>query len=258
MFSKSVGNVKDKHGGLVIGTVSNIVPDGAGADAGNTYAVRVQFPSQSNGDTEESHWARVSTLGAGKNRGIAWLPEIGDEVIVAFLHGDFNRPVILGTLWNGTNTSSYVNKDASGQYSAAGFSGKAEAKKNDIRSWTSWLFHPLIYTHSDSEPRVALHSNGKHRIVLDDKSGALTIQIYDGSENNYILIDSTNNKITMEAKTGDILIKAKNKIQLQCNTLETTSDDTKITAGANFTMNASANMTMKASGNDDIESSWET
>ena len=56
--------------------------------------VKVKFPTL----TEEhaSNWARVVALGAGPNRGIYWLPEINDEVLVAFEHGDIHRPYVIG------------------------------------------------------------------------------------------------------------------------------------------------------------------
>ncbi|MGG6296325.1 VgrG-related protein [Leptolyngbya sp. AN02str] len=61
--------------------------------------VRVKFPTL----TEEhaSYWARVVTLGAGPSRGMDWLPEINDEVLVAFEHADIHRPYIIGNVWNG-------------------------------------------------------------------------------------------------------------------------------------------------------------
>ena len=47
-------------------------------------------------DSVESGWARVITLGAGKEMGMHWLPEIDDEVLVAFERGNFNYPYVLG------------------------------------------------------------------------------------------------------------------------------------------------------------------
>ena len=60
--------------------------------------VRVKFPAL--GDTVESAWARVASPGAGKDRGMMFLPDVGDEVVVAFEHGDTRRPVVLGALYN--------------------------------------------------------------------------------------------------------------------------------------------------------------
>lgn len=61
--------------------------------------VRVKFPTLS--EQHNSYWARMVQVGAGANRGFDCLPEIGDEVLVAFEHGDIHRPYILGGVWNG-------------------------------------------------------------------------------------------------------------------------------------------------------------
>ncbi|MCU0515116.1 MAG: VgrG-related protein, partial [Anaerolineae bacterium] len=61
--------------------------------------VCVKFPWLD--DKIESVWARVVFTGGGANRGIYWLPEVDDEVLVAFESGDFNRPYVLGGLYNG-------------------------------------------------------------------------------------------------------------------------------------------------------------
>ena len=63
---------------------------------------------------------------------------------------------------------------------------------------------------------MALHTKQKHRIVLDDKDNEPTqIEIYDGKEENYILIDTKNKKITIESKTGDMLLKCKEKFTVE-------------------------------------------
>lgn len=61
--------------------------------------VRVKFPTLS--EQHNSYWARMVQIGAGADRGFDCLPEIGDEVLVAFEHGDIHRPYILGGVWNG-------------------------------------------------------------------------------------------------------------------------------------------------------------
>jgi phage protein D len=77
--------------GLTIGIVTNNKdPDGVGR-------VRVKFPALS--DSEESWWARVVAPGAGASAGLMFMPQIDDEVLVGFEHGDMRRPFVLGGLW---------------------------------------------------------------------------------------------------------------------------------------------------------------
>ena len=79
-------------------------------DPDNLSRVKVKFPWL---DSDfESDWARVVAPDAGPERGFYWLPEIDDEVLVAFEHGDMNKPYILGRLWNGQDKPPSPNSEA--------------------------------------------------------------------------------------------------------------------------------------------------
>ena len=78
--------------GLVVGIVTN------NDDPEKLGRVRVKFPTLSQDD--ESAWSRVATPGGGKQRGLQWIPEVDDEVLVGFELDDLTRPVVLGGLWN--------------------------------------------------------------------------------------------------------------------------------------------------------------
>jgi uncharacterized protein involved in type VI secretion and phage assembly len=83
---------RDWTSGLVIGLVTNI------QDPESLGRVRVQFPTL--GDNIEGIWARVALPGAGPDAGLSFMPQIDDEVVVGFEHGDTRRPVVLGALHN--------------------------------------------------------------------------------------------------------------------------------------------------------------
>jgi phage protein D/phage baseplate assembly protein gpV len=78
---------------LVVGIVTN------NKDPENMGRVRVKFPNL--GDTIEGWWARVATINAGQERGLFMMPEVNDEVVVAFEHGDTRRPIVLGSVFGG-------------------------------------------------------------------------------------------------------------------------------------------------------------
>jgi phage protein D len=82
-------------GSLVPGVVTN------NADPEKLGRVKVTFPTLSADD--ESTWARVVTPGGGPKRGMQWLPEVDDEVLIGFEFDDKVRPVVLGGLWNRTD-----------------------------------------------------------------------------------------------------------------------------------------------------------
>jgi uncharacterized protein involved in type VI secretion and phage assembly len=64
--------------------------------------IRVKYPALD--ESVEGWWARVASPGAGKDRGVLMMPCVGDEVLLAFEHGDVHRPYVLGALWNGSDT----------------------------------------------------------------------------------------------------------------------------------------------------------
>ncbi len=68
--------------------------------------VRVRYPWM--GADERSGWVRVASVYAGNGRGVGFLPEVGDEVVVGFEQGDTERPLVLGSLWNGGDKAGHA------------------------------------------------------------------------------------------------------------------------------------------------------
>ncbi|KAF5420501.1 MAG: phage tail protein [Candidatus Methanomarinus sp.] len=170
--------------GVVVGIVTNNKdPDGMGR-------IKVTFPTLS--DDDESFWARMSTLMAGKDRGSFFLPEVEDEVLVAFGHGDIDDPYIIGALWNGVDTPPETNSDG----------------KNNIRKIKSRSGHEIILNDEKQKEKLEIHTNKGHTITLDDSAGAEKISIIDKTEKNLIEIDSVQNSIKIES-TMKLNIKSK-------------------------------------------------
>lgn len=84
------------HAGVTVGEVTNI------NDPKTIGRVKVRFPGLS--ASEESAWARIAVLGGGANRGNVFIPEVGDEVLVAFEGGDTRTPVVVGGLYGNKST----------------------------------------------------------------------------------------------------------------------------------------------------------
>jgi uncharacterized protein involved in type VI secretion and phage assembly len=99
---------RDWSNQLVVGVVTN------NNDPDQMGRVRVKYPSLS--DSEESAWARIATPSAGNGRGLLMLPQVNEEVIVGFEHGDARRPIVVGSLFNGRDKPGdelIQNKDGS-------------------------------------------------------------------------------------------------------------------------------------------------
>jgi phage protein D/phage baseplate assembly protein gpV len=93
--------------GASAGVVVGIVTDND--DPERQGRVKLRFPSLS--ADYESHWARVAAPGNGASRGMVWIPEVNDEVLVAFEGGDRQRPFVVGGLWNGSDTPPPIEVD---------------------------------------------------------------------------------------------------------------------------------------------------
>ena len=89
--------------GVVVGIVTdNNDPESQGR-------VKLRFPALS--ADYESFWARVAAPGNGASRGMVWIPEVNDEVLVAFENGDRQRPFVVGGLWNGSDAPPTIEVD---------------------------------------------------------------------------------------------------------------------------------------------------
>jgi uncharacterized protein involved in type VI secretion and phage assembly len=188
--------------GVVVGIVTN------NRDPEGMHRVKVRMPWLNN--DEESHWARVATPMAGNGRGAYFLPEVDDEVLVAFEHGSVEHPFIIGSLWNGKDQPPESNGDGN----------------NDNRGFKS---------------------RSGHVIRLGDRAGDERIEIIDKSGNNRIVIASSGNEITIEAQ-GDITITSTTgKLTMSAVGIEIDSKtDVKIKAQTTVDVSANAQVSVKA------------
>ena len=91
---------KSENGVLVGKVMNNLDPENLG---------RVQLAIPSLSDLNLSNWARVCAPMAGTTAGAYFLPDIGDEVLVTFEHGNIDKPIVLGGLWNGKSRPPALN-----------------------------------------------------------------------------------------------------------------------------------------------------
>lgn len=207
-----LGNLLDRQeaqsdlviSGVVVGIVtSNHDPEGLGR-------VKVNFPWR--GEKDESFWARVASLMAGDGRGVVFYPEVNDEVLVAFEHGDINHPYVIGALWNGKDKPPETNSDG----------------KNNIRKIKSRSGHEVILNDEQSKEQVVIKTKGGHTITLDDTAGKEKIEIKDKTGSNSVAIDSVQNNMD---------IKCSMQLKIKANIIEIAADSMMtLKAGATLTL----------------------
>lgn len=148
---------------LMIGVVIDLEdPEGLGR-------VKVRFPEL---EDQESDWARLVAPFAGNGRGAFFRPEVDDEVLVGFEHGDKRRPYVLGGLWSTTDPPP---------------ADDGRATENN------WRF---------------ITSRSGHVIKLDDTSGQELIEIVTNDGERRVVLDTAGSKIEVVSETGDVEVKA--------------------------------------------------
>jgi len=195
--------------GVTVGIVTNNQdPDGLGR-------VKVKLPWLS--EEHESHWARLLTPMAGPERGLYCLPEVDDEVLVAFEHGQVEFPYVLGGLWNGKDKPPEQNDDG-------------QNNKRTLKSRSGHLI--TLDDTKDREQIVIRDKTGKNEIVIDSKNNALSIRV-EGD-----LTIEAKGKISLKSSSGDLSIAGKNlsfQAQQKCD----------IKANQNCQVQANAGLALK-------------
>lgn len=190
--------------GLVIGVVTNVAdPDGQGR-------VRLRYPWLDG--QFESDWARVVHVGAGKDRGLQVLPEVDDEVLVGFEHGDRRSAFVLGGLYNGVDVPPRDNPVAS--------SGTV-----DLRVW---------------------RSRTGHEVVLDDTDGAGKVVVRTADDAVVVTLDVAAKSLSVACE-GDVKVDAQGAVQVDAKGDLTVSaqGSASITGKAGLKLESSGNVTVK-------------
>jgi uncharacterized protein involved in type VI secretion and phage assembly len=187
--------------GVAVAVVTN------NQDPENLGRIKVKYPWRDSED--ESHWARIVTFMAGNDRGGYFLPEVEDEVLVAFENGDIDHPFVIGALWSGKMKPPENNADG----------------KNNRRM---------------------IKSRSGHKVILDDTNGAEKIEVIDKSGKNLVRIDTSSNTIEVTS-AKDIKISApQGTISLECLQFELKSKTTaKLESSGTLDLKATGNATLK-------------
>ncbi|MGV9712396.1 VgrG-related protein [Gordonia sp. NPDC003424] len=196
-------------GGVVLGQVTDV------HDPENQGRVKLSFPQLS--ADYVSGWARTVHPGAGKDRGALILPEVGDEVLVAFEQGDGDHPYVLGGLFNGVDTP-----DAKGLEIVDGGSGAIN--------------------------RRSIVSRRGHRLDLNDQDGRTEgVVIATGDDALSITLDAVGRSVDVHS-TGKVSITAANGITVDAGTGPLALRGARVTVDATSTAELTANGPLTVSG----------
>jgi uncharacterized protein involved in type VI secretion and phage assembly len=176
---------------------------------------RIKVRFRWNDASESTRWVRVASIYAGNGRGVMFLPEIGDEVVVTFENGDPERPIVIGALWNGTDLA-------------------PSEDQNKVKR---------IITRSGNTIQL-FDDPSNERIEIFSPEGKCWVQLHNNGGNPLLTIHSE----------GDIAIEAKQELRIKCQTLiQDVGSDAMTSVGGSATTSVSGDVLSTAGGKYAIE-----
>ena len=202
--------------GLQLGTVVAI-----SQDPGAEYRVQVMLATTATG--QQGTWARLSTFYATESAGAIFFPEVGDEVVVAFIENDPRYPVIIGSLYGKMKTPPVIPADNNNYI-------KALYTKSQLK-----------ITFDDENKIITVTTPGGNSIALNDMAQEIVIQ------------DQSSNSITMAPagvtinSASDLTLQATGQLKLNGMAVNVAATTALEMSGATLSM--SADTTLSATGN---------
>jgi len=175
--------------------------------------VKVSLPTLS--DSVESAWARVLQPGAGSKHGVYWPLEMNDEVVVGFVGGHPELPIVLGALWSKTRLGAVP-----------------EASRRVHRLLTSPSGHLLRFDDTAGEEKIDLvAAKGDNAITLDTGTGAVTITARTRLE------IKVGTDITLTLEDGKVTLACKEIAVSQCKDVTVASEAITLDASQSLALN---------------------
>lgn len=187
--------------------------------------VKVKFPWFD--EQMETEWCRVAQFYAGNDYGAFFIPETGDEVLIAFVHGDMRLPIILGGLYNGQDKPPSARS--------------AEKDQKLIRTKGK---HEILLDDSNGKQRVRIKTNGGHSADLTDQDRKIEIKSTQGhsvtlddqgqkiavktSSGNQVTLDDGGTKITIQTSGGQSIVLESGSIKLTATSVVVSATSVKL------------------------------
>ncbi len=257
---------------LIPGTQTAIVVGKSGEEIWtDKYGrIKVQFHWDQLGKNDEttSCWVRVSQAWAGKAWGRIFLPRLGQEVVVSFLEGDPDRPLVTGAVYNAEQTVPYTLPDEQTKSTVKTNSSKGGGGFNELR-FEDKKDSEEIFVQAEKDMNRVVKNNDTLKVGFEKKDkGNQTIDIYN---DRTVTIDQGNESLevkkgnrTVKVSTGNETHEVKGTRDLTVTGAETHTDkdafthsvdkDYKLTVKGNLTIEVTGTVTFKSGKAMTIES----
>lgn len=188
-------------GGHFYGVYPALVTDVTDPDGQGRVKIRLPWSPDADGQAYET-WARLATFMAGNNRGSWFIPDVDDEVLVAFEAGDPRRPYVVGALWNGQDAPPET-MDGAGDNNL-----KVLRSRNGVK---------ITLDDSQGQEQLILETPGGQSVTLKDGAGAIEI------------VDSNGNSVKLDS--AGITVQSSAKVTISASTVEVSAGMLTVNAG---------------------------
>jgi type VI secretion system secreted protein VgrG len=219
--------------------------------------IKVQFHWDQLGQNDEnsSCWIRVAQGWAGKNWGAIFLPRIGQEVVVSFLEGDPDRPLVTGSVYNGQQPVPYTLPDEQTKSTVKSSSSKGGNGFNEIR-FEDKADSEEIYIHAQKDMKIDVLNDqtttitNNRTVSIAEKDDTLTVS----KGNRAVTVSQGNESLTVSQGDRSIAVsQGKETHSVQSTRAVTVTGNETHTNNADFTQTVSGNYTLKVTGSLTIE-----
>lgn len=204
--------------------------------------IKVQFhwDQQGKKDENSSCWMRVAQGWAGQGWGIMFLPRIGQEVIVSFLEGNPDRPIVTGSVYNAEKTVPYALPGEQTKSTIKSYSSKGGGGNNEIR-FEDKKDSEEVYVHAQKDMTIKVENDRKKDVLHDEINTIKNDRTTTIQEGNEKLVVSKGDR-TVQVETG------KETYEVKGERLLTVTGNETHTNKADFTQKVTGKYTLKVTG----------
>ncbi|MCG6416967.1 type VI secretion system tip protein VgrG [Vibrio fluvialis] len=241
---RATPQAKPQVDGPMIATV--VGPEGEEIFCDEHGRVKLHFPwdRYSNGDEHSSCWVRVSQGWAGSQYGMMAIPRIGHEVIVSFLNGDPDQPIVTGRTYHATNTAPYALPD--------------NKTKTVLRTEThqGQGYNELSFEDQAGSEQIYLHAQKDFDgLIENDHTSVIKHDKHLTVENDRFTQIKNNQHLTVggesrESATGNRTLMVEGSLHVKTGSIWVNESGTEvhIKAGQKVVIEAGSEITVKAGG----------
>jgi len=230
---------KPKIYGMQSAVVEERKPSSPNPIADDKGRIHIRFHWEDD-DKKSNCWVRVAQSMAGNGYGLQFIPRPGQEVLVSFLNGDPDHPVVTGSLYNHQNNPPYPTENTC----QSGIRTKLQGPSNEL-CFDDKDGNEKLYVHAARDFMIEVENDADEK-VMAEKRVTVTKDIQVDTDSNYSL--SAGKNIKLEAMDSLELVVGNSKLKMSPGKIELSGLSIDITGKSNLNLKAGAQLTLKSDG----------